>query len=403
MSYFSNVNIQASDSPSIDAFARWRTSQLTTLFDSKQLYDTGSLHWATKIIGNGTASFIPSGACVKMQVTGSNTSVIRQTRRRFNYQPGKSQLVVCTANFGSHNQAGFIERVGYFGENNGVYFVQSGSAFGVGLRNNGSDTFVSQSNWNLDKFDGTGPSGKSLILSASQIFFTDFEWLGVGRVRYGVYQSGIPTYVHQITNANALPETNPVYMSNPNLPVRYELINSGSSSGSLYHICSMVASEGGVQQTGPVRSVDFPNIGTLTIHAGVYAAAIALRLKSGSLSSTVLPKRISIDNNGGNNGFKWTLLSNPATGSAFTWVDTPNSAVQWATGSNSHTITDEGTKIASGYVASTADSTDLPFSFEESFALGSDVDRNPGTLVLAIHNFGAGTTFRAALQWQESI
>lgn len=39
------VPIKASDSPSIDAFGRWRVSSPSTLFDSKQLVDNQPLFW----------------------------------------------------------------------------------------------------------------------------------------------------------------------------------------------------------------------------------------------------------------------------------------------------------------------------------------------------------------------
>ena len=266
MSYFETSKIAAADGPSIDAFGRWRVSGITTLFDSKQLHDTGSINWATKIIGNATCSYVQDLASVKMITSGSNSSVIRQSRRRFNYQPGKSQLIVCTGNFGSHSHANCIERIGYFDERDGLFFEVSGSTLNTAVRSGGTTTYVSQSNWNLDTFNGRGVSGNTIDISKSQIYFFDFEWLGVGRVRYGIFQGGIPYYVNQITNINALTEEECVYMHTPNLPVRYEIINSGSSNGTLYHICSAVASEGGIERNGPYRSIDIPGQGTLTIN-----------------------------------------------------------------------------------------------------------------------------------------
>jgi len=406
MSYFEKTQILAADSPSIDAFARWRTSGLTTLFDSKQIYDSGSLLWSTKIIGNATASYDQNGATVLLVASESNSSVTRQTKRYFNYQPGKSQLIICTTNFVQPPGDGAIRRVGYFDDDNGIFFKTSGSQFGLGLRSKASGTpvttFISQSDWNLDKMDGTGPSGKILNLTASQIFFFDVEWLGVGRIRYGVFQSGIPTYVHQITNANALPSNAPVYMSTPNLPLRYELVLSGSTPSSMHHICSAVASEGGIEKTGPVRSADFPRGGTLTINAGSQAALIAIRPKLARRSSTIIPRSISISNQAGNQNYKWAISLNPTTGSNFTWVDVPNSSVQYATGSTAMLITGEGTKLVSGYVSTTADNVEIPF--DPAFGgLGIDINGVADTLVVWVYNFGTNTTFTAAIGWQESV
>jgi len=414
MSYFNNVQIRAADSPSIDAFGRWRTSDVVTLFDSKQLYDTGSINWVTQIVGNGTASWVPQSVMVKMTVTGSNSSVIRQTRRRFNYQPGKSQLIVCTGNFGAHDHSSMIERIGYFDQSDGLFFELSGSTFRTGLRNSGVTTYTSQSAWNLDVFDGTGPSGNKLILSASQIYFMDFEWLGVGRARYGIYQGGIPYYVHQITNINALNESVNVYIDTPNLPVRYEIISSASvASGSLNHICSAVMSEGGVGNTGPVRSIDYPGFGTSSVPPLSQSLVMAIRLKTSSLSSTVRPNRLYIDTIGGLQHYKWAVLLNPITTSLSVWTDVQDSSVQWNTGSYSGStlITSDGFKLASGYVDAVNKSVDFPLTFDQSVGLGSTVDGVADVLAVAVTNFTSGSaqnvplsrSFRVSLGWQETV
>lgn len=408
MSYFEKIQIEAADSPSIDPFARWRVSSLTTLFENKQIFDSGSLYWNTRVKNNATASFNSNRASVNMIASGSNSYVLRQTRRRLNYQSGKGHFILCTGNFNTKNLAGkrVIKRIGYFDESNGIFFQTSGSFAGIVLRQNTSgtpvDTFVSQSSWNLDKMDGTGPSGKYLNLTASQILLFDMEWLGVGRVRYGIVQDGMPTYVHQITNANALSSTKPVYMSSPNLPVTYELINSASNTPTnLLQICSTVATEGGYDKTGPIRSVDIPRGGTITITANTQAAIIAIRLKSAYKASTVIPKEIGISNQGGNNNFKYMVMLNPVVSTPFVWADVPNSAVQYATGSVNHLITNEGTKLRSGYVSSTVDSSGV--NFDSSLSLGVDVNGNSDTIVLGAFNFGTGTTFTGTLSWQESI
>ena len=229
----------------------------------------------------------------------------------------------------------------------------------------------------------------------------DLEWLGAGRVRYGIYQDGIPTYVHQITNTNSLGHSDVIYMSTPNLPVRYEVINSGSVPANLHQICSTVISEGGVDTTGPIRSIDMPRGGTITVTAATQAALIAIRLKSTALSATVIPRSFSISNQGGNNSFKYMLLLNPTVNSAFTFANVANSAIQYATGSSAHTITNEGTKLVSGYVTSNIDSSTVPFN--TATALGSAIDGTSDVLVLACYNFGVNTTLAGSLTWQETV
>lgn len=394
MSYFEKTQILAADSPSIDSFGRWRTSGLTTIFDSKQLYDSGSLYWSTRIVGNATASFNQSMAAMLLTAAGTPSTVVRQSKRFSQYQPNKSHLAVFTGNFSGSADA-TIKRIGYFNENNGMFFELSGSNFGTVLRKNGTDTFVSQSSWNLDKFDGSGNSGRTINLLKSQIFFVDFEWLGVGRIRYGTFQAGSAYYVHEITNANAL---NNVYLSNPNLPIRYELINSGSTSQSMLHICSAVASEGGYDDTGPIRTVD--NEGVVSVVAGTTTSGIvAIRLKTSG--STAFPLKISALNTSGNNNFLYSLCFNPITSSNFLWQDLTNSNIQWATGSI--TITNLGTKILGGYVSATSDFYDSPTA-TSIIGLGTDLNGYQDIFVLAVRNLGGtNQNFVGSMTFQERI
>jgi hypothetical protein len=382
----------------MDAFARLRVSNSTTIFDSKQLQDTDGYAWATKITGNATSSFVSNNSCYRLTTTGNPSSVIRQTKDRHPYQPGKSHLVICTGNL-SGSAANVIKRIGYFDQNNGIGFALSGSSFGVFLRTNTSgtpvDTFVSQSAWNLDKYDGTGISGKSINLNKSQIYFIDFAWLGVGRVRYGIFQGGIPTYVHQITNINSL---DTVYMKSPNLPVRYEIVNSGSTAQSMLHICSTVISEGGFENTGPIRAVANPS--GQTLNSGLYSGMIALRLKSGSLDGTATPININSGQTTANVVYELSLLVNPSGSLNWNWQDLPNSVVQFATGSSAQAIATEGTKIFSAINAGTTSTNDIPF--DPTFTLGSDVDGVQDVLVLAWRGIsGNASNAATSLTWRE--
>ncbi|MDP2696410.1 MAG: hypothetical protein Q8O87_04170 [bacterium] len=108
---------------------------------------------------------------------------------------------------------------------------------------------ISQSSWNLDALDGYGPSGETLDSSKAQIYVIDLQWLGVGKVRFGyVAPGGATIYCHAESE---------VYMTTANLPLRYEIRNTGitGSSTSMKQICATVTSEGGIQyQTGRLFS-----------------------------------------------------------------------------------------------------------------------------------------------------
>ena len=119
--------------------------------------------------------------------------------------------------------------MGLFNNENGIFLLQDETTLKIGLRTFTSgvavDTEIAQDSWNIDKLDGTGNSGITLDQTKTLIFFSDFEWLGVGTVRYGFFIDGIPYYCHAIHNSNV---NTVVYMSTPNLPLRYEIENDGT-------------------------------------------------------------------------------------------------------------------------------------------------------------------------------
>ena len=83
------------------------------------------------------------------------------------------------------------------------------------------DTRIPQSQFNLDRIDGTGPSGYNIDLTRMQMWYIDYSWYGAGFIRYGVRgTNGLITYVHQIQNNNRQFEA---YMRSGNMAAHYEV------------------------------------------------------------------------------------------------------------------------------------------------------------------------------------
>jgi len=84
------------------------------------------------------------------------------------------------------------------------------------------DRIVSQENFNLDKLDGSGPSGYVIDLNKMQMIYFDYSWYGAGRIRWGVRATnGDIVYCHEMPNNNVNTEA---YMRSGNLPARFEII-----------------------------------------------------------------------------------------------------------------------------------------------------------------------------------
>jgi len=266
-----------------DAFGRLRVSEAFTLGDYKHTYGIDPNFRDTLLNGGNVAHIFNQSAARLTTSNNVSSSAIHQTKQYHNYMPGKSQLIKSTINFYS-NTANVTKRTGYYDNLNGIYLEQTGTgelAFVIRTDTSGiaSDARRAiQSSWNKDKCDGTGASKFNLDITKTQIVWIDFQWLGVGRVRCGFVHDGQMIVAHEFYNSNNLPV---VYMSNPNLPIRCEILNTGITTGGYFdQICSTVVSEGGYVESGIDFSADSGQTGqSIALADGTYPI-IAIRLKN---------------------------------------------------------------------------------------------------------------------------
>jgi hypothetical protein len=242
-----------------DAFGRLRVSEAFTLGDYKHTYGIDP-NFRDTLTNGGTVTHIANQAAARLATSNNSSSrAIHQTKMYHNYMPGKSQLIKTTINFYAAT-TNVTKRTGYLTIS--MVYTLNKMVHGVlsfVVRTNTSGTAsdarrIVQADWNKDKCDGTGASGFNLDITKTQIVFIDFQWLGVGRVRCGFVHDGQMIIAHEFYNSNNLPV---VYMSNPNLPVRCEILNTGTSTGGYFdQICSTVVSEGGYMESGIDFSAD---------------------------------------------------------------------------------------------------------------------------------------------------
>lgn len=398
---------------SLDAFGRYRMSSPETIFDSKMIADNLPLFWddaATS--GGGTSStFNTNQASVSLGVSNLTAGTrVRQTFRSFNYQPGKSQLFFLTFVLGA-GAAGITKRVGSFDANNGLFLQLAASTLSIVRRTKTSgavvDNVTAQANWNLDKLDGSGPSGGNpsslnLDVTKSQILAIDYEWLGVGSVRFGFVLNGTIVYCHQINNANSL---SLVYMSSPNLPLRYEISNSGAGpAATLTQICATAISEGGRQNSGIHLSINRGDTGLTTINNASLYPLVAIRLQSAYQFATVIARSLSVLCIS-TSSFQYQLLLNPTiVGTALSFTALTNSAIEYDVSRTNATTVTGGTLIESGY-GQQASTGELNIGLESDLQIGASIAGVSDILVLAVARLtGTGTTetFYGALSWRES-
>ena len=393
-----------------DAFGRTRVSNPLTLFDSSHRYKDNNL-WEGLLVGTGaTVGFSTTEGLINIGIgTTAGCSVIRETTKVFSYQPGKSLLVLNTFVMNSPKE-NLRQRVGYFGADNGMYLQVSGIgstsvSFVERSLSTGTETVVPQTEWNIDKLDGTGVSGYTLDISKAQILYMDIEWLGLGTVRVGFVINGQFIHCHSFHHANIIQST---YITTASLPLRYEIANTGitTSSSTLKQVCSTVISEGGYELRGLQQAVNTPITAPVDLPspAGTYYPVLSIRLKSSPnrLDAIVIMTALSVMGIGNGPEYNWQVRAS-ATTSGGTWVDAGvDSAVEYKI--DGGTVSG-GRILASGFFSSnnqSAASVDIlkealfKFQLERNGLTGT-----PYELTLVCATADAGADVFASLDWEE--
>jgi hypothetical protein len=328
---------------------------------------------------------------------------VRQTYRRFLYQPGKSQLWIQTGVWGAA-ATGIRRKAGYFDGSNGVFFDQQSDGMGVTIRTSTSgapvDDRTLQANWNIDTMDGNGPSGITLDFTKCQIWFCDFEWLGVGRVRFGFFVDGRPYYVHQELHAN---NTTLVYMSTPNLPLRYEIENTGTGGvASFVHICSTVISEGGVKDTGYPFGVTRGSTPIVTLNDSDIYPIFALRLRSSYLFANIKILSLSLTCTS-TSAFNYYIMLNPTvTGTAFSFTAVTNSSVEVDVARLNTTKVSGGRILFAGTDNQANTTSGVESVLNSDFYLGSSIAGASDIVVIGIQRLtGTTETFYGSINWKD--
>lgn len=398
-------NIKAADSPSIDAFSRWRVSSPNYVFDASFQYDLQPLLFDQTVTGTGaTITHDATNRDAHFAFSGTSTGqALMQTFENFRYQAGRSHLVLMTFNF-IETAADTIKLVGYSDGNNGVELRQTGSTISINLLSDTDkgDESVAQANWNIDKMDGTGVSGVNVDWTKTHIFVIDFQWLGVGRIRCGLDIDGVIYYVHEFTHANI---QTVAYMQTANLPLRAGMSCSSSSTTTMRFICSTVVSEGGQEDIG---GFNFTQDGSATAASGTRTHILSLRPKTTFNSKTNRIKLVTLGVDllvTGSSPVRWELCLGQAISGTTTFndVNTTYSGVEYntaGTASGSPTIV-----IASGYVGATNQSKgaiESSLSNRYPITLAADgSQRSMGTLTLLVTGIGGSSATQATIEWKE--
>jgi hypothetical protein len=381
-----SISTPVSINQNLDAFQRLRVSLPSSQYEYNFQYNKAPLIWNEKITGTGTSVHQPALASIYM-------------------------------NTGSARTVSLLKQVGYGDASNGIFFGQDDTGVFVLLRSSVTGVVsdarkIYQENWNMDKFDGTGPSGVILDITKTQILAIDIQWLGCGRIRCGLEYNGILHYIHEFYNTNNMTT---VYMTTANLPVRYSIVDGANGvvrqtfqyfryrpgkslqaimtfnlnsklTAQLDQICATVITETSEDKESYFQhSV---NLGTTpkTINT-TQLALISVRPKAtfnGIVNrGSIFYQEVEISVIG-SGLIRWQLIYNPTLGGSPSWVDGgTNSLFEYDI---SGTTITGGEIVGSGYCVSTSQAkTTERVAVESKNPLTLDMDGlNPKILTVAV-------------------
>jgi len=222
----------------LTAFNDLRTTSLTPLDGWTFNYNINSDYITTTLVSGGTATQANSMAILSTGVANNGSAKIA-TLKVLHYSPGLGALARFTAIF-TTGAASSQQIIGLGDDTDGFYFGYNGTVFSILRIQNGTLNWTSQTNWNGDKMNGSGPSGMILDTAKGNVYTIQYQWLGFGVINFYLTSTttGQPILVHRIQYPNTAIVPS-VY--NPSFPLTAKVINSGNTSNIVLQTPSAMA------------------------------------------------------------------------------------------------------------------------------------------------------------------
>lgn len=388
-----------------DSFGALRVSQKTIQIDLKNLTGLNPDEVDTQTIGGASIVHSEEFAEARMTVGSSGDAAISQTLVRGYYQSAFSGLRYWT-----------FRR---FGNGNNITIKVSRS---------GTETAsIARADW-FDSMDGTGASGINHDFNTNTIIAADFEYLGIGGIRYFLVSNFGTFLIHaqNFTNSDG------VYMSSPHQPLRWECRQTGPSSflkrvgyfssgtvspfnsdldgfwlesnegtGEFNYICSSVSSEGSTNKIGKPRTANTRTDDMQLNSSGTLYAIAGIRLQSNRLNSIVDLFNFNFMAET-NDRSLIELYIDPTITGTFNYSPVSDSVCETAFGNQQDPAPtlSGGRAIRSFYVLAN-DKAESAFNDDVQLRLGARIDGTPVNYVFATEPINPGLDAFCAINWNE--
>lgn len=239
-----------------DSFGRLETSEYIPIAEYIMTYDELPNTFSDFIAGASPPTLVHSQLTKGVTLTTDTdaSDSYRRTSDKYHlYQAGTSLLGTFTCACGDSGKTNVRRNWGLYDDQDGIMFRLDGTQLQVVLRSSSTgsvvETVINQSDWNGDRLDGSldkvfNLTRQTIDITKMSLFWMDFQWMGAGRIRFGVELGGDRVTCHEIKNANKnfIP-----YMKTGSLPMSYEITNTGiTASPSTFNFYCGTVLRGGV-------------------------------------------------------------------------------------------------------------------------------------------------------------
>lgn len=263
-----------------DPFGELKVVQRSMVIDLKSVFGLSILRDIVTTTGTGTVTNTIGNPEFTITTTAANDTAILQSAERGRYCAGYGAQCGIAVRIPAALTGNQAARFGYTDGTNGFFFLYNSSGINVGIVRGGVETIVPQSSWNVDKLNGTGPSGKNLDITRGQVFRISFSWYGFGAVAFEI--------VITDTSGNQLVQTvhrwapsGQTSVMSPNLPIYTALQNGGTAAPATVYVAGRQFSLYG--NYSPIyRISSFYDTGTTALTTTGFSPIMSVKRRLGS-------------------------------------------------------------------------------------------------------------------------
>lgn len=358
--------------------------------------------WDEELTGTASSTVNTYMGMIEMTVgSTAGDQVVRQTRRVQRYIPGRQNEISMSVIFGTP-ATGIRRRYGLFDDYNGAYFEDGGDGtYYVVCRRNTAEGLVEErvarADWNVDKLDGTGPSGITADSTKIHLMVIEYEWYGAGQVEFKFIINNNAYPVHQFNHGNRSSEP---WSAPPFLPVRAELTNVAGTAGThTFYVGSFSSAiEGDVGPLGVESNANSPITGRSMASANTFYPILSIRLKSTRLQGVVLPFDLQAATLDNTQIFYRLTLNSVLTGAS--WQ--PVSDEGFVEYDASATAAANGRVLKTGFIGTYQQGMSIKFDNRSTNQLGrTSMGTVSDILTVEVAAVGANKSAFASINWLE--